>query len=69
MGKRQAMQLLIATLMVGATVLIHLAGLSVLVALMDRRPTGGARRAVMVRQGLAIMAAAFGLFALHTAEI
>lgn len=63
------MQLLIATLMVAGTVLIHLAGLSVLVALMDRRPTGGVRRAVVVRQGIAIMVAAFGLFALHTAEI
>ena len=63
------MQLLIATLMVAATVLIHLAGLTILVALMERRPTGGTRRAVMVRKGLAIMVAAFGLFALHTIEI
>jgi hypothetical protein len=63
------MQLLIATLMVATTVLIHLAGLSVLVALMDRWPAGGAGRAVMVRQGVAVMAAAFGLFALHTVEI
>jgi hypothetical protein len=63
------MQLLIATAMVAATVLIHLAGLSILVAVMRKRSTGRTRSAAMVHQGVAIMTAAFGLFALHTVEI
>ena len=63
------MQLLIATAMVAATVLIHLAGLSILVAVMRRRSTGSTRRTAILHQGVAIMTAAFGLFALHTLEI
>lgn len=63
------MQLLIATAMVAATVLIHLAGLSILVGIMNSRSTGETPRAARIHQVIAIMTAAFGLFALHTTEI
>ena len=63
------MQLLTATAMVATNVLIHLAGLSILVAIMRKHSTGRTRSAAIFHQGVAIMTAAFGLFALHTVEI
>lgn len=62
-------QLAIATLMVSLTVLIHFIGLSVLLALIGRyRPSAGRTRSIM-SDAAAILAAAFGLFALHGIEI
>lgn len=61
-------QLLIATAMVSMSIIIHLAGLSALLALLGRGGTSG-RRDTMARQLLAIMGAAWGLFGLHTVEI
>lgn len=62
------LQLLVATIMVTITVLIHLAGLSGLLETMVRRRQPRAGRS-FVRQSSAILVAAFGLFALHTVEI
>lgn len=59
------LQLTIATGMVGLTVVMHLVGLWLLLRLLKRRP----QRWQMLRQMSAIFGAAFGLFALHTAEI
>lgn len=62
-------QLAIATLMVSMTVLIHFIGLSGLLALIGRyRPSAGRTRSIM-SDAAAILAAAFGLFALHGIEI
>ena len=62
-------QLGVATLMVSLTVLIHFIGLSVLLALIDRyRPSSG-RIGSIVGNAIAILGAAFGLFALHGLEI
>ncbi len=62
------MQLVVATLMVALTVLIHLAGLAVLVAIL-RRHRQRVPREMLVHQAVAILVAAFGLFALHSVEI
>ena len=62
-------QLVIATLMVSVTVLVHFIGLSGLLALIGRyRPSAGRTRSIM-SDAAAILAAAFGLFALHGIEI
>ncbi|VXC84952.1 conserved membrane hypothetical protein [Sphingomonas sp. AX6] len=62
-------QLAIATLMVSVTVLVHFIGLSGLLALIGRyRPSAGRTRSIM-SDAAAILAAAFGLFALHGIEI
>lgn len=62
-------QLAIATLMVSVTVLVHFIGLSGLLALIGRyRPSDGRNRSIM-SDAAAILAAAFGLFALHGIEI
>lgn len=62
-------QLAIATLMVSMTVLIHFIWLSGLLALIGRyRPRRGRTRSIM-SDAAAILAAAFGLFALHGIEI
>ena len=62
-------QLLVATAMVGASILAHLAGLAALMALMrvhGRRTNGFTG---LLDQVGAIVGVAFGLFALHTIEI
>ncbi|WP_345890120.1 hypothetical protein [Sphingomonas beigongshangi] len=63
--EERVVQLGIATAMVAITIVMHLAGLALLVALLR-----GHRRRFRERSQLAaILGAAFGLFALHTAEI
>jgi voltage-gated potassium channel len=64
-----ALQLVVATGMVGATVLIHLAGLGVLIALMRFHGERLSTSRVAFDQVVAVIGAAFGLFALHTVEI
>jgi hypothetical protein len=62
-------QLLMATIMVAATVLIHLSGLAVLLALLRRHRKTTSRLKTAMANTLVVMASAFGLFALHTVEI
>ncbi len=62
-------QLGIATLMVAGTVLIHLVGLALLLALLRRHRRSKGRLPAALGNAMAIIGAAFGLFALHTAEI
>lgn len=62
-------QLLLAALIVAVTVLFHLTGLSTLLALLERRSRSRGRTGDMIAGALAVTTAAFGLFALHTAEI
>ena len=62
-------QLGIATLMVAGTVLVHLIGLAILLALLRRHRRSGRRLVTALGNAAAIIAAAFGLFALHTVEI
>ena len=62
-------QLGVATMMVSLTVLIHFVGLSILLALISRyRPSSSEARNVF-GNAIAILGAAFGLFALHGLEI
>lgn len=62
-------QLGVATMMVSLTVLIHFIGLAILLALISRyRPSSGRTRNIM-GNAIAILGAAFGLFALHGLEI
>lgn len=60
---------MIASLMVAATVVMHLIGLGLLVALMRGHHRRLRERPTWASQLIIIFAAAFGLFALHTAEI
>jgi voltage-gated potassium channel len=62
-------QLGIATAMVFATVLVHFIGLSALLALVRRYRANTGRSMKVIGDALAILGAAIGLFALHTAEI
>lgn len=62
-------QLLLATLIVGATVVVHLTGLALLLAVLRRYRRSSHRALVIVLNGGAILVAAFGLFALHSLEI
>lgn len=64
-----AHQLALATLVVGATVVVHLAGLALLLAILRRYRRASRRYLVILLNGGAILVAAFGLFALHSAEI
>ena len=62
-------QLGVATVLVAATVMVHLAGLAVLIAVLRRhRRAAGRLRAALFNAG-AILMAALGLFALHAGEI
>ncbi len=63
------MQLLIAGPMVGITIIMHLAGLALLVGMIRRHTLDGDKRRARMRQLVTILGAAFGLFALHTVEI
>lgn len=62
-------QLGIATAMVLATTLVHLAGLSGLLLLLSRQPSGESPNRALRYEVLAIIGAALGLFALHGLEI
>lgn len=62
-------QLVIASIMVALTVVIHLVGLGLLVALMRPHHRWLHTRRVRLHQLIIIFGAAFGLFALHTIEI
>ncbi|MBU0557227.1 MAG: potassium channel family protein [Alphaproteobacteria bacterium] len=62
-------QLAIATLIVGATVIVHLIGLAMLLAVLRRYRRGAVRSVVVLRNSAAILVGAFGLFALHAMEI
>lgn len=62
-------QLMLATLVVGATVIVHLAGLALLLAVLRRYRRASRRYLVVLLNGGAILVAAFGLFGLHSAEI
>jgi len=64
-----ASQLLVATLIVGATVVVHLAGLALLLAVLRRYRRSDHRALVVLLNGGAILVAAFGLFGLHSVEI
>ena len=64
-----AQQLALATLVVGVTVVVHLAGLALLLAILRRYRRASRRYLVILLNGGAILVAAFGLFALHSAEI
>lgn len=62
-------QLAIATVAVAATVLIHLVGLAALLAVLRRHRHAPRLIVASIVNGLAILLAAFGLFALHAIEI
>lgn len=61
-------QLITATALVGATILIHLVGLGCLLVLVRGRKTDAATRRAL-RDSVAIIVAAGGLFVLHGIEI
>jgi hypothetical protein len=63
-----AHQLVLATGMVTATVIIHLIGLALLLALLHRH-SANAWRNRLVADLATVLGAAFGLFVLHTIEI
>ncbi|MGN6287869.1 MAG: ion channel [Sphingopyxis terrae] len=62
-------QLMLATLVVGTTVIVHLVGLAVLLAVLRRYRRAERRVLIVLLNGAAILVAAFGLFALHSVEI
>ena len=64
-----AHQLILATLVVGMTVIVHLAGLALLLAVLRRYRRASRRFLVILLNGGAILVAAFGLFGLHSIEI
>ncbi|WP_238542478.1 potassium channel family protein [Sphingomonas sp. PAMC 26621] len=58
-----------ASIMVGLSVIVHFAGLSVLLALVRRHRRGTDRVLTFIANGAVIAGAALGLFALHGIEI
>ena len=62
-------QIGLSTGMVVLSVLIHLIGLSLLIALMSRHARRLETRKTRLLQAFVLVGAAFGLFALHTVEI
>jgi len=64
-----SMQLATATLVVAATVLVHLTGLGALLAILRRHRHASSRWLAAVFNTGVILMAAFGLFALHSVEI
>lgn len=62
-------QLILATLIVGVTVIVHLVGLALLLAVLRRYRRASRRFLVILLNGGAILVGAFGLFALHSIEI
>ncbi|AJA08055.1 putative K+ channel TrkA-N [Sphingopyxis fribergensis] len=62
-------QLVLATLLVAATVIVHLTGLALLLAVLRRYRRASGRLMMVLLNSAAILVAAFGLFALHSIEI
>lgn len=62
-------QLILASAMVTCTVVVHLGGLALLLALLRRHRRIRRRRARLLVDSAAVLTAAFGLFLLHTLEI
>lgn len=62
-------QLMLASLLVAVTVIVHLTGLAFLLAVLRRYRRASRRFLVVLLNSAAILVAAFGLFALHSAEI
>ena len=62
------LQLLLSTVLVLVTILLHLGGIAALLLLIRRRADASGKRAIQHEIG-AIVAAACGLFALHGLEI
>ena len=62
-------QLLIASAMVAACIVVHLVGLGLLLAMMRRRAEPPTKRLTILNQAFMLVGVAFGLFALHTVEI
>ena len=63
------LQLAVASAMVAATVLTHLAGLGGLIALMREHARNFMSQRAKVSQAVILLGVAFGLFALHSVEI
>ncbi|NML91167.1 MULTISPECIES: potassium channel family protein [unclassified Sphingobium] len=64
-----SVQLAISTVMVAATVFIHLVGLAGLLAVLRRHRHASSLILAFIINGAAILFAAFGLFVLHAIEI
>jgi hypothetical protein len=64
-----SLQLVVASAMVALTILIHLGGLSLLVRMMRRPALSLTTHGARLNQAATLVGAAFGLFALHSAEI
>ena len=64
-----AMQLVIATAMAALTVVMHLLGLSVLIAATNRHSSRLRSEQALARQMLVLVGVSFGLFILHGIEI
>jgi voltage-gated potassium channel len=64
-----ATQLIFATAMVAVTVVMHLLGLSVLIATTNRHSSRLQTERHLVLQTLVLVGVSFGLFILHSAEI
>jgi len=62
-------QIALASAIVALSVLLHLVGLAALLAVLRRHRPATRPMAAFILDGAAILLAAFGLFALHSAEI
>lgn len=62
-------QLAVASCTAAATALIHLVGLATLIAVMQAHGSRLRSRHPVIYQGMLVLAAVFGLFALHAIEI
>jgi voltage-gated potassium channel Kch len=62
-------QIVLASAMVALSVLLHLMGLALLLAILRRHRAAARPGLAIVLDAAAILLAAFGLFALHSAEI
>ncbi|MFA6117896.1 MAG: potassium channel family protein [Sphingomonas sp.] len=62
-------ELAVATAMVAFTVALHLGGLAFLLSMLRRHRIRTGDAGALVRDGIGILLAAFGLFLLHAAEI
>ncbi len=69
MTQSLATQLAIATAMVAVTVIMHLLGLSVLIAATNRHSNRLQAERALARQMLVLLGVSFGLFVLHGIEI
>lgn len=69
MSNQLLVQLLAATLSVGGTVLVHLAGLTVLILLMRTHRLRFIKFSPRIDQAIILVGVALGVFMLHTVEI